>query len=60
MDTQRSPKKEEDDYQPSSTIEFINDFDSIFDLNLDGSKCSQELTWDFFKEDEDVEEEEKD
>ncbi|CDY66177.1 BnaC08g46470D [Brassica napus] len=73
MDTQRLPKKEEDDYQPSSTIESINafsredrhnysmdDFDSIFDLNLDGSKCSQELTWDFFKEDhEDVEEEEK-
>ncbi|CAH8354425.1 unnamed protein product [Eruca vesicaria subsp. sativa] len=72
MDTQRLPKKEEDDdYQPSSTIESINafshdqhsysmdDFESIFDLNLDGSKCSQELTWDFFKEDEDVEEEEK-
>ncbi|KAF8079891.1 hypothetical protein N665_0994s0016 [Sinapis alba] len=74
MDTQRSPKKEEAedaDYQPSSTIEFINafsqdqhnysmdDFHSIFDLNLDGSKCSPELTWDFFKEDEDVEEEEE-
>ncbi|XP_056848252.1 zinc finger protein CONSTANS-LIKE 7 isoform X2 [Raphanus sativus] len=71
MDTQRLPKKEEDDYQPSSTIESMNafsqdqhnysmdDFDSILDLNIDGSKCSQQLIWDFFKEDGEDEEEKR-
>ncbi|ESQ36203.1 hypothetical protein EUTSA_v10008808mg [Eutrema salsugineum] len=78
MDTQRLPKKEEQEeeagHQPSSTFESINafsqdqhnhsvdDFDRIFDITIDSSKCSHELTWDFWEEeynDEDVEEEEK-
>ncbi|XP_020867296.1 zinc finger protein CONSTANS-LIKE 8 isoform X1 [Arabidopsis lyrata subsp. lyrata] len=75
MDTQRLPKKEEEeaDHLLSSTFESINglsrdqhnhsidDFDSIFDITIDNLSCSHELTWDFWEEDEDedVGEEEK-
>lgn len=62
MDTQRLPKKEEEeDHQPFSTFESINalsqdhsidDFDSIFDITIDNLSCSHELTWDFWGEDE--------
>ena len=76
MDTQRLPKKEEEeeeDHLLSSTFESINghsrdqhnhsidDFESIFDITIDNLSCSNELTWDFWEEDEDedVGEEEK-
>ncbi|KAL1202044.1 Protein CHLOROPLAST IMPORT APPARATUS 2 [Cardamine amara subsp. amara] len=68
MDTQRLPKKEEEeDHQPSSAFESINastdDFDHIFDITIAKLSCSREFTWDFWEEeedeDEDVGEEEK-
>ncbi|KFK43009.1 hypothetical protein AALP_AA1G067400 [Arabis alpina] len=70
MDTQKIPKKEEQEELDSSFFESINgfsqdqqnhhsidDFDRIFDINIDDLSCSQGLTWDFWEEDEDVEEE---
>ncbi|XP_023632676.1 zinc finger protein CONSTANS-LIKE 6 isoform X2 [Capsella rubella] len=73
MDTQRLPKKEEEEeLEPSSTFESINalsrsqdhsidDFDSIFDIAIDNLSCSHELKWDFWgaDEDEDTGEEDK-
>ncbi|XP_010475457.1 PREDICTED: zinc finger protein CONSTANS-LIKE 8-like [Camelina sativa] len=62
MDTQRLPKKEEEDLLPSLTFESVNalsqdhsidDFDSIFDITIDSLSCSHELKWDFWGEDED-------